>query len=256
MTELSTTLERVRNALVPAFEADLQHAPSNSRAKRPTRWIAAAFAAVAVAGGAVAVADDWVGPSAPDDTQRLFFGAAWGKDIGPMGPVIEAARDERHVLYAAPANGGGYCVAVRDLSPAGVPGETSGAFCKTPARPQAGDINVFGSGDTPNADAAKYAACEDDPSPEAEQSCSYPPGVLVDFTDEYVIGQVNSDRATRIDVQLPNGLGTASATVGAGGLFIVDLPEGYGMLVKSGDYPGPAVAYDQDGHVVASSRFR
>lgn len=251
MTELSTTLERVRETLLPAFEADLLRGP----AKRRPRWLVAAFAAVAITGGAVAVADDWVGPSAPEETQRLFFGTAWDNDVAPVGPVIEAARDERHALFAAPANGGGYCTAVSDRSATGELDETSGVHCKAAPRPAPGEIKFFGSGNIENPQAADFAECEDDPSPEAEQSCAYPPGLDHDFVDKYVIGQLNSDRATRIEIQLSHGLPAASATIGVDGLFVVDLPDGYGFLVKLGvgESPGPAVAYDGSGRVVATS---
>ncbi len=246
MTELSTTLTRVRDTLVPAFEADLRA----RRSTRPrVRWFVATIAAVAVTGGAVAVADNWVGPPAPAATQREFFGTVWPHDVAPVGPVIEAARDERHVLFAAPARGGGYCTAVRDVSGASAP--TSSVFCKTPDGPGPGEIRYFGGGSTENPEAAAAAQCEDDPSTEAETACSYPPDVVVHFVDQFLIGQVSGDQATRIEITLPNGLPPASAAVGVDGLFVVDLPVGYGALVKSDARPGPAVAYDRNNTVVA-----
>jgi hypothetical protein len=220
---LSTGLELVRERLMDAVRADRARA----RRRHRTRFTGLVLAATLIGGTAVAAASGMLPPSlfspAPDAVQDLF-----GDLEGAGGPSVDASRavvigsiDER-TTYAAPADGGGFCLY---FAPAMRSGPT-GTRCVR---------DILGPSDIIL-------------SPEF--------GGDVGF----VFGRVGNDTATEVKISWPADRGSTTTRIARDGFFLASIPDRVMEdLTEGGSYDPRrmdgllAMAFDPQGSVVARS---
>jgi hypothetical protein len=218
MTETNIpALGEIRGDLVRAVARDRSRA-----ARRRKTYLGAAVAVVAVGavGGAIAAVTDAFSP-APPQVKQTFEEL----NSGPDAPGVDASRAVRigvideHPAYAAPTEGGGFCLYFAPNPGVVQRSGPSGSVCT-------------GS----------------DPGPE---EIALTPQIGTD--GGFAFGRVGSDDAVTVEIELPDGSGIVTAQVGPDRFFLAGLPERALTALANGKKVS-AVARDADGTIVARSK--
>jgi hypothetical protein len=209
-------LGRIRSDLVKAVTRD-----RSRTARRRKTYVAVAVAVVAVGavGGSIAAVTGAFSP-APPQVKQTFEEL----NSGPGAPGVDASRAvqigviDEHPAYAAPTDGGGFCL----------------YFAPNPGRVQR-------SGPSGSVCTAR------DPGP---NEIALTPQIGHD--GGFAFGRVGTADAVTIEIELPDASGIVAAQVGPDRFFLAGLPERALTALTHGKTVS-AVARKADGTIVARS---
>jgi hypothetical protein len=214
--ELTPALGRIRADLVTAVARDRSRA---ARRRKTYLAVAVALVGVGAVGGAIAAVTGAFSP-APPQVKQTF------EDLnsGPDAPGVDASRAvqigviDEHPAYAAPTEGGGFCL----------------YFAPNPGVVQRSGPS--GSVCTAN-----------DPGP---KEIALTPQMGHD--GGFAFGRVGTADAVKVEIELPDASGIVTASVGSDRFFLAGLPERALTALTHGKTVS-AVARNADGAIVARS---